>query len=95
MADGDTVKMRLTFWRGDKRPGDIVEVPVDEAPRWVGFAEHVETAKPRPGTPSDAAKVDDWRAYAISLGMGASAAETATKRDLQDYVKAAPAPAQA
>ncbi|MFE9850344.1 hypothetical protein ACFYPN_16240 [Streptomyces sp. NPDC005576] len=94
MADGDTVKMKLTFWRGGKQPGDVIEVPADEAHRWTGFAELVEESKPRAGAPSDTAKVDDWRTYAISLGMSASAAETATKRDLQDYVKTAP-PAQA
>lgn len=94
MADGDTVKMRLTFWRGDKKPGDVVDVPVDEVPRWVGYAEQVDEPKTHPGAPADTAKVEDWRTYATGLGMSASAAETATKRELQDYVKTAPAPAK-
>lgn len=38
MADGDTVKMKLTFWRDGKKPGDLVDVPVDEVHRWKGFA---------------------------------------------------------
>ena len=38
MADGDTVKMELTFWRDGKQPGDTVEVPADEVHRWKGFA---------------------------------------------------------
>ncbi|MGQ4338068.1 hypothetical protein ACN6LF_001864 [[Kitasatospora] papulosa] len=42
MANSSTVKMKLTFWRGDKQPGDTVEVPADEVHRWKGFAEVVE-----------------------------------------------------
>ncbi|MFJ8923853.1 hypothetical protein ACIREK_30800 [Streptomyces sp. NPDC102415] len=42
MADGDTVKMRLTFWRNGKKPGDVIEVPADEVHRWKGFAEQVK-----------------------------------------------------
>ncbi|MEU0991272.1 hypothetical protein [Streptomyces sp. NPDC005953] len=37
-ADGDTVKMRLTFPRGKQQPGEIVDVPADEVHRWKGFA---------------------------------------------------------
>ncbi|MFJ6566646.1 hypothetical protein ACIQNU_04450 [Streptomyces sp. NPDC091292] len=46
MADGDTVKMKLTFWRGDKKPGDVIDVPVDEVHRWKGFATQVDEPKP-------------------------------------------------
>ncbi|MFH8867167.1 hypothetical protein [Streptomyces griseus] len=45
MADTGTVKMRLTFWRGDKQPGDTVDVPADEVHRWKGFAEVVNDKK--------------------------------------------------
>ncbi|MDP9953165.1 MULTISPECIES: hypothetical protein [Streptomyces] len=38
----DAVKMKLTFWRGDKKPGDTVDVPADEVHRWKGFAEVVD-----------------------------------------------------
>lgn len=94
MADGDVVKMKLTFWRDDKKPGDEIEVPADEVHRWKGFAVQVgepypsdksttptatEAPFPRPG---DGAKVDDWREYAISLGMEKANAEKATKADL-------------
>lgn len=37
--------------------------------------------------PSVNAKVDDWRAYAVSLGMPEEDAATATKKDCQDYVQ--------
>ncbi|MFM9616859.1 hypothetical protein ACKI14_02715 [Streptomyces turgidiscabies] len=42
MADGDTVKMKLTFWRDGKKPGDVIDVPVDEVHRWTGFAKPVD-----------------------------------------------------
>lgn len=42
MADCDTVKMRLTFWRDGKQPGDVIEVRADEVHRWEGFAKKVE-----------------------------------------------------
>ncbi|MFD5940286.1 hypothetical protein [Streptomyces griseus] len=42
MADTGTVKMKLTFWRGNKKPGDTVDVPADEVHRWKGFAEPVK-----------------------------------------------------
>lgn len=45
MADGDTVKMKLTFWRDGKKPGDLVDVPVDEVHRWKGFAVLVDEPK--------------------------------------------------
>lgn len=95
MADGDVVKMKLTFWRGDQKPGDIVEVPADEVHRWKGFA--VQEGEPYPsgetttpttadgGKPADTAKVDDWRTYAIQRGMDEAKAAKATKAELQDW----------
>ncbi|MGW0920085.1 hypothetical protein ACWD3J_13845 [Streptomyces sp. NPDC002755] len=38
MADGDVVKMRLTFWRDQQPPGTVIDVPADEVHRWKGFA---------------------------------------------------------
>lgn len=111
MADGDTVTMRLTFWRDGKKPGDTVDVPADEVHRWKGFA--VPVGEPEPSsettTPTDAttpepkptaqpaenAKVDEWRAYAISIGMEPGKAEAATKKELQDFVAATTAGSQA
>lgn len=37
--------------------------------------------------PSANAKVDDWRAYAVSLGMSEEDAAAATKKDCQEYVQ--------
>ncbi|WP_416476939.1 hypothetical protein [Streptomyces sp. LKA04] len=97
MADGDVVKMKLTFWRGDQPPGTVIEVPADEVHRWKGFAEQVgepvpsgESTTPTAATnpfprPADGAKVDDWRSYAVHLGMEQADADKATKADLQDY----------
>ncbi|MET8113814.1 hypothetical protein [Streptomyces prasinus] len=96
MADGDTVKMKLTFWRDDKQPGDIVEVPADETHRWKGFAVQVDEPKPSnetttpttvaDGKPAETAKVDDWRAYAVRRGYDEGKANKATKAELQDWV---------
>ena len=41
MADTGTVKMRLTFWRDGKKPGDIIDIPADEVHRWKGYAQPV------------------------------------------------------
>ncbi|WP_435285241.1 hypothetical protein [Streptomyces bacillaris] len=41
----DTVKMKLTFPRGKKMPGEIVEVAADEVHRWKGYAEVVDDKK--------------------------------------------------
>ncbi|WP_329616484.1 hypothetical protein OG244_28560 [Streptomyces brevispora] len=46
MADTDLIKMRLTFWRDGKKPGDLIDVPADEVHRWKGYAEKVEAPKP-------------------------------------------------
>lgn len=91
MADGDVVKMRLTFWRDGKQPGDIVEVPVDDVVRWKGYAVPVEDTDPADqpgpdGAPADSAPVAEWRTYAISLGMDKAKADKASKAELQDYV---------
>lgn len=108
MADGDTVKMRLTFWRDGKNPGDLIDVPADEVHRWTGFAVLADdsdgeatppvdtTPEPEPSAqPADNAKVDEWRAYAVSIGMEPAKAETATKKELQDFVAATTAGSQA
>lgn len=55
MADGDTVKMKLTFWRDGKQPGDVIDVPVDEVHRWTGFAKPVDEAKPTAKAPTPTA----------------------------------------
>jgi hypothetical protein len=87
MADGDTVKMRLTFWRDDKVPGDIVEVPVEDVKRWQGFAVVVQDAAPAPKTsgPTGSAPAAEWRTYAVSLGMDKTEADKASKAELQDF----------
>ncbi|MYU24632.1 hypothetical protein [Streptomyces sp. SID8352] len=99
MADGDTVKMKLTFWRGTQRPGTVVEVPADEVHRWKGFATQVEDPAPDgstpDGRPADTAKIDDWRAYAIRHGMDKPTADKATKADLVDFADKARAGAKA
>lgn len=64
-------------------------VPVDgDAPE----PEQAETPEGNdPGAPLEkpaaGAKVDDWRAYAVSLGMPEDEAATATKKDCQEYVQ--------
>ncbi|MFD8771451.1 hypothetical protein [Streptomyces sp. NPDC059916] len=100
MADGDTVKMELTFWRGDKNPGDVIEVPADEVHRWEGFAKRVAASDPADapgpsGAPADSAPAADWRAYAVSLGMEKSKADKASKAELQDFATKATAGATA
>ncbi|MFJ9037991.1 hypothetical protein ACIRF8_15530 [Streptomyces sp. NPDC102406] len=109
MADGDVVKMTLTFWRGDQPPGTVIEVPADEVHRWKGFA--VQQGDPYPSgqatdptdgdypkpaqRPTDSAAVSEWRVYAITLGMEQAKADKATKAELQDYVTKAEAGAKA
>lgn len=64
-------------------------VPVD------GEAPELEQAEASKGGAPDAplekpaanAKVDDWRAYAASLGMPEDEAAAATKKDCQEYVQ--------
>ncbi|MFE4420443.1 hypothetical protein [Streptomyces sp. NPDC056817] len=91
MADGDTVKMRLTFWRGELKPGDIIDVPEDETHRWKGFA--VLVGEPQPPAPpvnpkpDVKAPVDEWRAYAVKRGMEQARADKASKQELMDYVR--------
>lgn len=101
MADGDVVKMKLTFWRDGKKPGDVIDVPADEVHRWKGFAVSVEDTTdpadvPNPGgAPADSAPVADWRTYAVKLGMEKTKADKAQKPELQDYVAKATAGATA
>ncbi|WP_145503142.1 hypothetical protein [Streptomyces sp. CFMR 7] len=46
-------------------------------------------ASPALKRPGANAKVDDWRAYAVSLGLPEDDAVTATKQDCQDYIQVA------
>lgn len=47
MADGaELVRLELTFWHKDKKPGDIVEVRRDELHQWRAFAKPATTAAP-------------------------------------------------
>ncbi|MFI9598935.1 hypothetical protein ACIHCX_03470 [Streptomyces sp. NPDC052043] len=91
MADGDTVKMRLTFWRNDLQPGDVIDVPADEVHRWTGFAVPVDepkpTAPPVNPKPDVKAPIDEWRAYAVKRGMEQARAEKASKQECMDYVR--------
>ncbi|MFF2852687.1 hypothetical protein ACFVT5_41300 [Streptomyces sp. NPDC058001] len=48
MADGDTVKMKLSFWRGDQPPETVIDVPAGEVHRWRGYATPVAEATPTP-----------------------------------------------
>ncbi|MGW4822520.1 hypothetical protein ACWEP4_26890 [Streptomyces sp. NPDC004227] len=88
MADGDTVKMELTFWRGAEAPGTVIDVPADEVHRWKGFAVLVDEPTPSgpDARPADSATVAEWRAYAMRLGMEKPDADKASKQDLQTYV---------
>lgn len=56
MADGDMVKMKLTFWRDGKAPGDVIEVPADEVHRWTGFAVRDDAPAPAAATAADDTK---------------------------------------
>ncbi|MGW2594753.1 hypothetical protein ACWCXC_31425 [Streptomyces sp. NPDC001515] len=62
MADTDLIKMRLTFWRDGKQPGDVIDVRADEAHRWTGFAVAVTETKQAskattaPATPAEQSK---------------------------------------
>lgn len=44
-------------------------------------------AEPQASKPNANSKVDDWRAYAVSLGMPEEDAAGATKKDCQEYVQ--------
>ncbi|MBT3098985.1 hypothetical protein [Streptomyces sp. CBG30] len=67
---------------------------VGGAPKAEG-SEREDFAGPKPesrpaapeGKPAVTAKVDDWRAYAVSLGMSEEDAASATKKDCQEYVQ--------
>lgn len=101
MADGDFVKMKLTFWRESQPPGTVIDVPADEVHKWKGFAVPVEDTTdpadiPNPGgAPADSAPTADWRAYAVKLGLDKVKADKASKQELQDFVAKATAGATA
>ncbi|TFI30164.1 hypothetical protein [Streptomyces sp. 4R-3d] len=42
MSDPDLVKLRLTFWNGDKKPGDVIEVRREDVASWKGYAVPVD-----------------------------------------------------
>ena len=96
MADGDVVKMKLTFWRDGKQPGDVIDVPADEVHSWKGFAEQVSAPEPSgetttptsvgDGKPAESAKVAEWRAYAVTRGYDDVKVNDATKQELIDWV---------
>ncbi|MEE4419518.1 MULTISPECIES: hypothetical protein [unclassified Streptomyces] len=71
-SDTDTVEMKLTFWREGKKPGDTIEVPVDEVPRWKGFAEPVATGKGKADATEDrtGTRVDTKSAPSVEKSGG-------------------------
>ncbi|MFJ2110623.1 hypothetical protein ACIOEX_01620 [Streptomyces sp. NPDC087850] len=44
MPDNHLIKLRLTFWHGDKAPGDVIEVRPENAASWKGYAVPVDAA---------------------------------------------------
>jgi hypothetical protein len=67
-------------------------VPVDGEQPEPEPADDLETPDPvdpdaPAAKPNANSKVDDWRAYAASLGMPEEDAATATKKDCQEYVQ--------
>ncbi|MFE9286710.1 hypothetical protein [Streptomyces olivaceus] len=79
------------------RKGHLVpvadSVPADE-PKAQPPADPQNETEPGPADdgprrPNANSKVDDWRAYAVSLGMSEEDAADATKTELQDWVKVA------
>lgn len=59
--------------------GDDVAAAEPEAPE----------AQTAPERPAATAKVDEWRTYAVSLGMPEDDAKAATKAELQEYAAVA------
>ncbi|MBT2425131.1 hypothetical protein J7F02_05355 [Streptomyces sp. ISL-112] len=60
----------------------------------VGDASESEATEVEPSDPDTAvtkpsatAKVDDWRSYAVTLGMSEDDAAAATKKDCQEFVQ--------
>ncbi|MFF2852683.1 hypothetical protein ACFVT5_41280 [Streptomyces sp. NPDC058001] len=70
--------------------GHLVPV-VDEVPEVEPEAPKTPTPPADPNAPVEKptanSKVDDWRAYAISVGMPEEDAAGATKKDCQEYVQ--------
>ena len=60
---------------GDEPEPELQETPADQP-------DDGDVKRPAAG-----AKVDDWRAYAVSLGMPEDEAADAKKADLQEYVQ--------
>lgn len=73
------------------RKGHLVPV-TDDAPADEPVTE-TEPVSPdggdEPKRPNANSKVDDWRAYAVSLGMSEDEAKASTKADLQEWVEVA------
>jgi hypothetical protein len=71
MADpADLVKLKLIFWHGTKKPGDIVEVRRDAVRSWHGFAVPVDD-EPEPA----AAEADSTPAAPKTPAAAASKAK--------------------
>ncbi|MDR3080538.1 MAG: hypothetical protein LBV60_06355 [Streptomyces sp.] len=62
-------------------------VPVDDASESEQTGDNGGASGGEPKKPAANAKVDDWRAYAVSLGMPEDEAAGASKKDLQEYVQ--------
>ncbi|MGW4822524.1 hypothetical protein ACWEP4_26910 [Streptomyces sp. NPDC004227] len=73
--------------RGHLVPVDDEPEPAEEsAPEAGEFGDGEQAPVKRPSANS---KVDDWRAYAVHLGMPEDEAAAATKADLQEWVQVA------
>ncbi|WP_327335854.1 hypothetical protein OG384_04270 [Streptomyces sp. NBC_01324] len=88
-------EMRKQITRGHLVPVASVDEPTESrstsdvlasagADVGAGLAGGVQSPRVKP---SAAAKVDDWRAYAVSVGMPEDAAAEATKKELQEHVQ--------
>ena len=69
---------------GTQAPDDsgVTELPADDG----GDEQPSDNQVKRPTANS---KVDDWRAYAVSLGMSEDSAQTSTKAELTEWVEVA------
>lgn len=72
------------------RKGHLVPVAADASEEEASTEQTPQTpAGDEPKRPAANAKVDDWRAYAVSLGMPEDEARAATKAELIDWVDVA------